>query len=273
MATSERAEAKRRAAQLAESLRYHDQLYFAQDAPEISDAEYDRIRRSLIELEERFPELRTPDSPTQRIGSAAAPGFATAPHRSPMLSLDNAMDEGAMRAFDERIRRMLGLAPAEPIGFVGEPKLDGSGVELIYAAGRFVQGLTRGDGQVGEDVTTNLAAVPTIPPRLATRPGAAAIPEIASVRGEIVLPLAAFAALNAARAARDEEPFANPRNAAAGSLRQIHNGDQQRLGSLEFRAYALAEGALGVVNKPFDFDKMLRIVAESLQPHSAPEPR
>jgi DNA ligase (NAD+) len=157
-----------------------------------------------------------------------------------MLSLDNAMDEGELRAFDERIRRMLD-GRDEPLDFVCEPKLDGSGVELIYHRGRLLQGLTRGDGQVGEDVTRNLVDVPSIPAALAaTGP---ALPEYASIRGEVVLPLAGFATLNRARAEREEEPFANPRNAAAGSLRQIHDIDRQRLRSLEFRAYALAEGA------------------------------
>ncbi len=243
LATSDLADARRRAAELADTIRHHDQLYYQHDAPEISDAEYDRILRELIELEERFPALRTPDSPTQRVGAAPAVGFETAPHRSPMLSLDNAMDLESMRAFEARIRRMLEFGPGDAIRYVAEPKLDGSGVELIYEQGRFVQGLTRGDGQVGEDVTANLRSVASIPASLAQGGGAAPTPAIASVRGEVVLPIAAFEALNAARAAREEEPFANPRNAAAGSLRQIHNIDPQRLGSLEFRAYALAEGA------------------------------
>ena len=239
------ADARTRAEELASALRRYDALYFQDDAPEVSDAEYDALRRELAQLESDYPSLQTPDSPTQRVGAAPAEGFETAPHRSPMLSLDNAMNADEMRSFDARIARLLELPGPDSdedrdalIDFVAEPKLDGSAIELIYEKGRFVQGLTRGDGQTGEDVTTNLRHVPSIPERLAT--GQA--PEIASVRGEVVLPLAAFESLNASRIARERKPFENPRNAAAGSLRQIHDIDYERLGSLEFRGYALAEG-------------------------------
>ncbi len=246
MATREapkRVQAQRRATQLADELRRHDELYYQHDRPEISDAEYDALRRELIALEAEYPDLLGDESPTRQVGAAPAAGFETHPHLSPMLSLENAMDEAEVRAFDQRIRRLLGdaVAGGDAIAYVGEPKLDGSGVELIYRAGRLERGLTRGDGQAGEDVTANLRVVPSVPDALA-RDGAP-IPEVASVRGEIVLPSAGFVALNAARLAREEEPFANPRNAAAGSLRQIHNIDLERLKSLEFRAYSLAAGA------------------------------
>lgn len=237
-------EARARVAELSDELRRHDALYYQDDAPEISDADYDVLRRELQDLETAHPELVLPDSPTQVVGAVPAEGFETAPHRSPMLSLDNAMDADEMRAFDARIRRMLASETGrteEEIGafdYVAEPKLDGSGIELIYENGRFVQGLTRGDGQTGEDVTTNLRHVPSIPETLATDDP----PEIASVRGEIVLPLAAFEKLNRGRVERELRPFENPRNAAAGSLRQIHDVDYERLGSLEFRGYSLAEG-------------------------------
>ena len=237
---SERDLARRRAEQLAAELRRHDELYFQQDAPEISDAEYDALRRELRALEEEHPGLLGEDSPSLDVGAAPAVGFETVAHLSPMLSLDNAMDRDELLAFDARIRRLLGDEESELV-FVGEPKLDGSGVELIYRGGQLERGLTRGDGQRGEDVTTNLRRVPSIPDALAG--GGAPVPEVASVRGEVVLPLAGFEALNAARREREEEPFANPRNAAAGSLRQIHNIDVRRLESLEFRAYALAAGA------------------------------
>ncbi len=203
------------------------------------------MRRELAQLESDYPSLQTPDSPTQRVGAAPAEGFETAPHRSPMLSLDNAMNADEMRAFGARVARLLGFPDAQApdgqppaIDFVAEPKLDGSAIELIYENGLLVQGLTRGDGQTGEDVTANLRHVPSIPERLSTEHP----PEIASVRGEVVLPLAAFESLNASRTARELKPFENPRNAAAGSLRQIHDIDYERLGSLEFRGYALAEG-------------------------------
>jgi DNA ligase (NAD+) len=231
--------ARARVETLSRELERHDRLYYQDDAPELSDADYDQLRRELLELEARYPELRRADSPTQRIGATPAAGFTTAKHRSPMLSLDNAMDEDELRAFDERIRRMLDDAP-EQLEFVGEPKLDGSAVELIYRRGVLVQGLTRGDGQSGEDVTANLRQVPSIPARLSD--GGAAIPEWASVRGEVVFPLEAFRAQNDVRTDRGDEPFKNPRNAAAGSLRQLHDVDEARLRSLEFRVYGLAEG-------------------------------
>jgi len=230
--------ARARIQALSDEIRSHDALYYGKDAPEISDAEYDQLRRELIDLESRFPELLQPDSPSRQVGATPSEGFTTAAHRSPMLSLDNAMNADEMRAFEARIGRM--LVAAGEMEYVGEPKLDGSAVELIYQRGAFVQGLTRGDGRVGEDVTTNLRRIPTIPGRL--EPGSGDPPEIASVRGEVVLPLAAFESLNDSRQKRELRPFENPRNAAAGSLRQIHDIDYERLRSLEFRAYALAEG-------------------------------
>ncbi len=233
---ADRETTRRRIAALSDELRRHDALYYQQDAPEIPDHAYDLLRRELERLEAEHPDLVLPDSPTQRIGAEPAEGFATAAHRSPMLSLDNAMNADEMRAFDARVRKL--LDDGDEVEYVAEPKLDGSGIELIYESGRFVQGLTRGDGQTGEDVTVNLRRVGSIPERLATdRP-----PKIASVRGEIVLPLAGFERLNEKRTRAGLRPFENPRNAAAGSLRQIHDVDLERLASLEFRAYALAEG-------------------------------
>ncbi|MCP3985951.1 MAG: NAD-dependent DNA ligase LigA, partial [bacterium] len=162
----------------------------------------------------------------------------TVPHRVPMLSLDNAMDEDEMRACEESIRRELDREG--PVAFLAEPKLDGAGVELVYEAGAFTVGSTRGDGRMGEDVTANLRQLGSIPMRLAGDP--ARHPARLSVRGEVVLPRAAFRRLNEDRLARDLEPFVNPRNAAAGALRMLHDVDLLRLRSLEFRAYALAEG-------------------------------
>ncbi|MBJ21628.1 MAG: DNA ligase (NAD(+)) LigA [Deltaproteobacteria bacterium] len=244
--------ARARVMELSDELRRHDVLYFQSDAPELSDADYDALRRELVALEAEYPSLLAPDSPSQRVGALPAEGFETAPHRSPMLSLDNAMNEDEMRAFEARIVKLLEFPKggSQRIDLVAEPKLDGSGVELIYTKGRFVQGLTRGNGQTGEDVTVNLQRVPSIPTRLKSDDP----PEIASIRGEIVLPLAAFEALNTARVGREQKPFENPRNAAAGSLRQIHNVDFERLGSLEFRGYALAEG------RPAEFDRQSEIL-------------
>jgi DNA ligase (NAD+) len=229
---------RQRAKQLSAEIRRHDDLYFREDSPEISDADYDVLRRELIALEAKFPSLLHPDSPTQSVGVSPALGFKTADHRSPMLSLDNAMTTEEMRAFGVRVAKGLGQPDPNQIKFVAEPKLDGSGIELIYEAGRFVQGLTRGDGRTGEDVTMNLRQIASIPSQLEGED----LPAVASVRGEIVLPLAAFESLNASRSERELRPFENPRNSAAGSLRQIHDIDYERLRSLEFRAYALAEG-------------------------------
>ncbi len=229
-------ETKRRIRALVEDLNRHSRLYYLEDAPEISDAEFDRRWRELVALETEHPEWVLPESPTQRVGTPPTEGFATARHRVPMLSLDNAMDADEMRAFDERIRRVLDRE--EPVPLLGETKLDGASVELVYEGGHLVVGSTRGDGRVGEDVTANLRPVLSIPLALE----ADAPPGRVSVRGEVVLPLAAFRRLNAAREERGEEPFVNPRNAAAGSLRQIHDVDRDRLRSLEFHAYAVGEG-------------------------------
>ncbi|MCZ6464661.1 MAG: NAD-dependent DNA ligase LigA [Proteobacteria bacterium] len=239
MGSSEHAAAKRRIEALVPELVRHLRLYHVEDRPEISDAEYDALYRELQALEARYPDLRRPDSPTLRVGAPPTDGFASVPHRSPMLSLENVMNAEGLAAFDERVRRMLGREE-QVIEYVAEPKLDGAGAELVYVDGALTAGLTRGDGRVGEDVTANLRQVHSIPLTLET--GCAAPPPVASVRGEVVLPLTAFRKLNRLRVERGDEPFANPRNAAAGSLRQLHEIDRRRLASLEFRAYAVAEG-------------------------------
>lgn len=242
---------------LVEELNRHNRLYHALDQPEISDAEYDALLRELQALEAQLPDEIRPDSPTQRVGAPAAEGFETLPHLSPMLSLDNAMDADEMRAFDDRMKRMLAEAGAGDSGsleYAAEPKLDGAGVELVYEEGRFARGLTRGDGQTGEDVTANLRHVLSIPLALDVEKGRPA-PSLLSVRGEVVLPLPAFERLNSARREVEQEPFANPRNAAAGSLRMIHDVDLKRLRSLEFRAYAVAEG------RPEDITKQMDVLA------------
>jgi DNA ligase (NAD+) len=220
---------------LIRELERHNRLYYLEDSPEISDAEWDRLFHELRDLEEAHPELRRPDSPTERVGAPPAEGFAEVPHRVPMLSLDNAMNEDDMRAFDERMHRELG--EETKVAYVGEPKLDGAGVELVYEDGLLRVGATRGDGQVGEDVTANLKQTASIPLKLEGE-----APARVSVRGEVALPVVAFERLNVGRLERGLEPFANPRNAAAGSLRMLHDIDSERLRSLEFRAYALGEG-------------------------------
>jgi len=243
--------------QLVDELNRHNRLYHALDQPEISDAEYDALLRELQALEAQRPDEIRPDSPTRRVGAPAAEGFETLAHLSPMLSLDNAMDADGMRAFHDRMERMLAdadMGTSSPLAYAAEPKLDGAGVELVYEEGRLSRGLTRGDGQTGEDVTANLRHVLSIPLALDVEKSRPA-PSLLSVRGEIVLPLPAFERLNAARREAEEEPFANPRNAAAGSLRMIHDIDLKRLRSLEFRAYAVAEG------RPEDITTQMDVLA------------
>jgi DNA ligase (NAD+) len=229
---------ERRVGVLIRELDRHNRLYHLEDAPEISDAEYDELYRELVEIERNHPELARPDSPTLRVGAPPAAGFASYAHRVPMLSLDNAMDAEALEAFDVRLRRQLGSD--EPIGYLGEAKLDGAAIELVYEDGRLAVAATRGDGRTGEDVTANVRKAGEIP--LVLRPGRLPHPKRASVRGEVVLPIRAFERLNRGRLERGDEPFANPRNAAAGALRQLHDVDRGRLRALAFFAYGLSEG-------------------------------
>ena len=201
---------------LREQIRHHNTLYHVYDDPEISDAEYDALFRRLQELETAHPELIVPDSPTQRVGAAPAEGFASVPHALPMLSLNNAFDEDEIREFDRRVRKLL---DGTEMTYVAEPKLDGLSVELVYRDGAFVQGSTRGDGVTGEDVTSNLRTVRSVPLRL--RKVSGTLPPLIEVRGEVYLDKADFERLNEERAEEGLEPFANPRNLAAGSLRQL----------------------------------------------------
>jgi DNA ligase (NAD+) len=206
-----------RAAWLQAELTRHLRLYHELDEPEISDAEYDALYRELIELEEAQPELRTPDSPTQRVGARPAEGFAPVVHRLPMLSLANARDRASLEAWDGRARKLLAQRGLDDdIAYVTEPKIDGLAISLVYENGVFVRGATRGDGLVGEDVTANLRTIDALPKRLRGD----GLPALIEVRGEVYLPLAAFEKLNDERAAAGESVLMNPRNSAAGSLRQ-----------------------------------------------------
>jgi DNA ligase (NAD+) len=192
----------------------HDRAYHLLDAPTISDADYDELVRRLRRLEEQHPHLITPDSPTQRVGYAPAAVFSPVTHRVPMMSLDNAFSLDELTAWGDRIRRRLGEAEAE-IAYVCEPKIDGLAVSLTYERGRYVQGATRGDGRVGEDVTANVGTLDQLPDRLGK--GA---PDLLEVRGEVYMSADAFERLNASQVERGLRPFVNPRNAAAGALRQ-----------------------------------------------------
>jgi DNA ligase (NAD+) len=206
-----------RVRELRDEIRYHNYRYYVLDDPVISDAEFDRLMQELIRLEEEYPELVTPDSPTQRIGAEPLDKFETVAHRIPMLSLENAFSESEAREFDERLKRF--LKTSQDFEYVVEPKVDGCAVELVYEQGRLTVGSTRGDGFRGENVTQNLRTIHTIPLQLLTRDEPA--PELLEVRGEVYMDIEAFKKLNQERLARDEPPFANPRNAAAGSLRQL----------------------------------------------------
>lgn len=201
--------------ELREAIDRHNYLYYVEDAPQIPDSEYDRLMRDLLALEAEFPESVTPDSPTQRVGAGPLESFASVTHALPMLSLDNAFDEGEMAEFDRRVRDRLGVAG--PVIYAAEPKLDGLAVSLRYEQGRLVRAATRGDGTRGEDVTSNVRTIPSIPLRLLGKD----IPNLLEVRGEVFMPLKGFEAFNAAALARGDKVFVNPRNAAAGSLRQL----------------------------------------------------
>ncbi|MBI3630413.1 MAG: NAD-dependent DNA ligase LigA [Candidatus Rokubacteria bacterium] len=209
-----RAEAARRVRKLRQEIRRHDRLYYVEARPEISDAEYDALVRELGDLEARYPDLVTPDSPTQRVAGAPVEAFRPVEHRVAMLSLDNVTSADQLRQFEARVGRAL---QGPKVGYACEPKVDGLGVALLYRRGRFVRGATRGDGRVGEDITPNLRTIPTIP---ATIKGRLARAEELELRGEVFMPRVAFEKLNRTLEDAGEPTFANPRNAAAGAVRQ-----------------------------------------------------
>lgn len=238
--------ADERAADLAEAdklrreIRHNEYLYYVLDAPEITDAEYDRMMVRLRELEARYPDSIPADSPTQRVGGRASSQFTEVRHLEPLLSLGNVFSAEELRAFDERVRS--GLPAGSKVEYVMEPKIDGLACSLIYENGKLVRAATRGDGVVGENVTANVRTIRSIPLTLKV-PEGEAVPELFDVRGEVYMPRQAFMRLNEQRAERGESEFANPRNAAAGSLRQL---DPQVTASrsLSFFAYYLVgEGA------------------------------
>ncbi|HET9459387.1 MAG TPA: NAD-dependent DNA ligase LigA, partial [Sphingomicrobium sp.] len=212
--TLSESEAAKRLEQLAKLIAHHDQLYHAEDSPQISDAEYDALVRENRELEARFPHLVRPDSPSKRLGAAPAGALAKVGHARPMLSLENAFSDEEVAEFVGRVRRFLNLPDNAAVALTAEPKIDGLSCSLRYEGGRLVLGATRGDGTTGEDVTANVRTITDIPQRIA---GA---PQVLEVRGEIYMSKVDFEALNARQEAAGGKIFANPRNAAAGSLRQ-----------------------------------------------------
>jgi DNA ligase (NAD+) len=226
------AELKRLAAEIAG----HDERYYQHDAPTVSDAEYDALRIRNAAIEARFPELVRTDSPSRRVGAKPARGFAKIRHTVPMLSLGNAFSPEDVRSFVDRIRRFLRLGDHEPIVFVAEPKIDGLSVALRYEEGELVRGATRGDGTVGEDVTANVKTLEDIPQKL----GSKGVPDVCEVRGEVYMTKSAFLALNERQKAEGKQLYVNPRNTAAGSLRQIDAGVTASR-PLGFFAYACGE--------------------------------
>ncbi len=227
--------AAQRSEELRSLLAYHNRRYYQSDDPKISDAAYDRLFAELKQLEERYPELLTPESPTQRVGAKPLDKFQPFLHPSPMLSLANAFTEDEIRDFDARIKRL--LRRSEHMAYVIEPKLDGVAVNLLYEDGTLVTGATRGDGATGEDVTLNIRTVAAIPLSLDGN-GGMKIPRQLEIRGEIVIATAAFRILNERRLVGGEQVFANPRNAAAGSLRQLDSRVTAKR-TLDFFAYAV----------------------------------
>ena len=207
-------DAKVRANELRAQIEHHNYRYHVLDDPEVSDAQYDRLMRELKEIEGQYPELVTPDSPTQRVGAAAVTTLAEVVHTTPMLSLDNAFTDEDVAAFDRRVRDR--LEAAEEIEYSAEPKLDGLAVSFRYEEGRLTRAATRGDGLRGEDVTHNVRTIKAVPTQLRGKP-----PQVLEVRGEVFMQIAGFKAMNERALASGEKVFVNPRNAAAGTLRQL----------------------------------------------------
>ncbi|MDR2861278.1 MAG: NAD-dependent DNA ligase LigA, partial [Syntrophobacterales bacterium] len=203
---------------LREAIRHHNERYYLFDAPEITDGEYDRLLRELAEIERQFPSLLTPDSPTQKVGAAPLEHFSTVRHLSPMLSLGNAFSDDDIYQFSKRIKQLADIT--DNISFMMEPKLDGLALNLIYEKGVLARAVTRGDGDVGEDVTLNTRTIRTLP--LTVPQQGYPVPEVMEIRGEVCMEIEAFRRLNRQRLEAGEAPFANPRNAAAGSLRQLN---------------------------------------------------
>ena len=230
-----------RAAALRAAIDAHNHAYYVLDAPTVSDAEYDRLFRELQALEGQYPSLATADSPTQRVGAEPAGEFATVTHRLPMLSLNNAFTDGEVEAFDRRAREALGVDRVE---YAAEPKFDGLAISLSYENGAFTVGATRGDGYSGENVSANLRTVRALPLRLAGD-----VPAYLEVRGEVLMLRRDFAAMNAAQMAAGEKVFVNPRNAAAGSLRQLDSRITARR-PLVFFAYGVGAVEWGGIEPP-----------------------
>lgn len=250
-------EIRKRVEQLREEIEYHNYRYYVLASPVITDEEYDRLMRELIELERQYPELVTPDSPTQRVSEKVLDEFRSVPHSEPMLSLDNTYNEEEIRQFDERIKRLLNL---KEVVYVAELKIDGVSVSLRYVDGRFVQGLSRGDGTRGDDISENLKKVKSIPLRLRKSVSV-------EVRGEVYMPTEVFERLNEERQKRGEPLFANPRNAAAGTLRQLDTRITAERHLDSFIYYVLKPEQYGLKTQ-WEALNWLREIGFKVNPHS-----
>ena len=234
--TATEGEVRRRADRLRAEIRRHDHLYHVENRPEISDGAYDRLFRELQAIEEEFPHLLTPDSPTQRVGADPLSELPVVPHVAPMLSLDSSESEEDLRRFDERVHK----AVDGPVEYLVEPKLDGSSLELVYVDGVLDRAVTRGNGVEGEGVTENARTIPSVPLRLRAGRNPLPIPSLLAVRGEVLMYLSSFEELNRGRVEGGLEPYANPRNAAAGALRQL-DSRITRTRPLEFFAFDILD--------------------------------
>lgn len=239
--------------ELRRLLRYHEERYYVHDAPEISDAEFDALMRELSALEAAHPDLIEADSPTQRVGGRPAEGFPTVAHLEPMLSLENAYSADELREFHARLCRALGIDPATRLAYVAELKIDGLSIALTYERGRLVRGVTRGDGVQGEEVTTNVRTIRAIPLRLGGQTPQVRVPDVVELRGEVYFPRAEFERVNDEREAEGEPLFANPRNAAAGTLRTLDTAIVSRRGLRAFvYQVVLPEGHAPVASSHHD---------------------
>lgn len=254
--------AKDRIQALINEIQRHDYQYYILDNPIIADSEYDLIFRELLDLEKKFPELVSPDSPSQRVGGAPLDKFSSVEHRFPMLSLENAFNDEELREFQQRLQRF--LQDSTQFHYIAEPKLDGLAVELVYEKGLFTKGSTRGDGRTGEDITANLKTIQTIPLRLHSLEP----PALLEVRGEVFIGNSDFKKLNEERIATGEPPFANPRNAAAGSLRQL-DSHLTAGRPLDFIAYAVSDPSTTVIASQSELLSYLHTLGFKINPYIA----
>ena len=255
-------QAKEELARLADLLARANTAYHTEDAPEISDADYDAAKRRNAEIEEQFPDLKRADSPSDQVGAAPSEGFGKIRHVVRMMSLANAFEDADITDFDARVRSYLNIPAGQPLAFTAEPKIDGLSLSLRYEGGRLIQAATRGDGEVGENVTANALTIEDIPERLE---GA---PEVLEVRGEVYMSHADFAALNTRQEERGGKTFANPRNAAAGSLRQL-DPEITRSRPLKFFAYAWGDLSAPLADTQFGAIQQLENLGWGPPHHSA----